>query len=390
MLTTRRLSLTLLGFVALGAVLIASSCAHDDPNEPIISDISLAKGGPGPKVDEAIPPDAPQDTTLEVQVIGSGFDNGSEVTMTLDGTVTGKVHTNSTQFVSPQELRANITIDLEADTALYDVEVMTTRGKKGVGVDMFKVRLKGSDPQVPLRDVDVVIPETLSSGIDNYLQPDDLGPYVGSDPNHLENGECGVVAQAGSTFSFWPFYGGMNRKQLRDFERAGECGRNPDGTAVRRAVTINLAAAKVHKICASTGSDFVICENDDPTNHSADSTLAELIAAGRVDAIAGADTVRKVQLAFLEDDLSRGGFQVEYCGGLGFGDEGVWGLHALSVDHADPSRVRVETQEEPDLNVASCGHYDTTYDDLDGNPQTPTPLVLLLHVDLVYEVVEKQ
>lgn len=148
MLSARRLSPTFLGFVALGAVLLATSCAQDDPNEPSISDISLAKsGGAPPKVDEAIPPDAPQDTTLEVQVIGSGFDYGSEVTMTLDGIVTGKVHTDSTHFVSAQELRARIRIDLDADTALYDVEVMTTRGKKGVGVDMFKVRLKGSSSE---------------------------------------------------------------------------------------------------------------------------------------------------------------------------------------------------------------------------------------------------
>ncbi|KPJ92265.1 MAG: hypothetical protein AMS18_07765 [Gemmatimonas sp. SG8_17] len=378
------------GFVTAGTVVLATSCAQDEPTEPTVSDITLAKGGggPGPKVDEAIPPDAPQDTTLDVQIIGSGFDDGSEVTMTLDGIPSDGVRTNSTQFVSATELRANITIDLEADTALYDVEVMTRRGKKGVGVDMFRVRLKGSSPETPLRDVDVGIADTLLNGLSNALEGDGLGLYVGSDPNHLENGECGVVAQAGSAFSFWPFYGGMNRKQLRDFERRGECGRNPDGSAVRRAVTINLADAKVHRICASGGSDFVICENDDPTNHSGEMTLGELIADSLVDPIAGADSVRNIKLAFLEttSGLSRGSFQVEYCGGLGFVDEGTWGLYALSVDNTDLSSVHVETQAGPDRNVASCGHYDTKWDP---QRETPTPLVLLLHVDITYDVIDK-
>jgi len=325
-------------------------------------------------------------------VMGSGFDNGSEVTMTLDDTSSSSVRTNSTRFVSPNELVANITIALEADTALYDVEVMTRRGKKGVGVDMFRVRLKGSSSATPLRDVDMLIPGTVSTGLTNFLRGDTLGLYVGGDRNHLD-GECGVVAQAGSTFSFFPFYGGMNKKELRTFERLAECGRNPEpkGPAVRRTVTINLNDARVHRICPSTDSEFVVCENVDSLNHSGESTLGELIAAGQLDSIMGADSVRHVTVAFFEtsNDLSRGGFQVAYCGGLGFVDDGTWGLYALSVDNSNPSNVHIETQRGPHWNVASCGHYDTKWDDLDGNPNTPTPLVLLLHVDIAYDVIDK-
>ena len=147
MIAVRLSSFAFRGFAAIATVLLVMSCAKDDPTEPSVSGIMLAQGGGGrgPKVTEAVPPDAPQDTTLDVQVFGSGFDDGCEVTMTLDGTPSSSVRTNSTQFVNSKELLANITIDLQADTALYDVEVLTTRGKKGIGVDMFRVRLKGSN-----------------------------------------------------------------------------------------------------------------------------------------------------------------------------------------------------------------------------------------------------
>ena len=161
---------------------------------------------------------------------------------------------------------------------------------------------------------------------------------------------------------------------------------------MRRTVTINLNDAIVHKICPSDNSDFALCENNqDPTDHSSDRTLGDYIAAQELDSIMGADSVRHVTVAFFETSsgLSRGGFQVAYCGGLGFVDEGTWGLYALTVDNSDPSHVHIETQEGPDRNVASCGHYDTKWDDLDGNPNTPTPLVLLLHVDIAYDVIDK-
>ena len=71
---------------------------------------------------------------------------------------------------------------------------------------------------------------------------------------------------------------------------------------------------------------------------------------------------------------------------MGFVDDGTWGLYALTVDNSDPSHVHVETQEGPDWNVGPCGHYDTKYD---GDPDTQTALVLLLHVDLAYDVSDK-
>jgi hypothetical protein len=50
-----------------------------------------------------------------------------------------KVRTNNTRFVSSSELVANITISADADLALWDIAVMVTGGKKGVGTEMFEV-----------------------------------------------------------------------------------------------------------------------------------------------------------------------------------------------------------------------------------------------------------
>ncbi len=124
----------------------AAACVEDQPAEPTVTDVSLAKGGGGggPAVDDTEPPGAPQGKTLDVRVFGSRFDQGSRAAFTLDG-IPGKVHTNSTRFVNRSELVSNITIDLDADITLYDVEVTTSKGKKGVGADLFKVVEKGTE-----------------------------------------------------------------------------------------------------------------------------------------------------------------------------------------------------------------------------------------------------
>lgn len=133
-------------FFAAGLILLAGllSCQPDGPTEPAITGVSLARGGPGPNVQEADPPSAPQDITLDVRVLGSGFDDGSEATWTLDGVPQPEVRTNATRFVSGNELVANITIDPDAPIELYDVEVVTLRGKKGIGADLFAVLKKGT------------------------------------------------------------------------------------------------------------------------------------------------------------------------------------------------------------------------------------------------------
>jgi hypothetical protein len=122
------------------AVLTLVGCHDETATGPAVVGAQLAKPGSGiPKVSGTNPTGAPQDTTLDVEVSGSGFEDGSTVQLTLDRVPTDKVRTNSTRYQNSKTLIANITIASDAEVDLYDVEVTTLRGKKGVGTEMFEV-----------------------------------------------------------------------------------------------------------------------------------------------------------------------------------------------------------------------------------------------------------
>ena len=135
------------GLFAALTLLIA--CGESPTVAPQVDTVLLfAKGGGGPSVEAANPSEGPQGVTLDVRVLGSGFDNGSSAQWLLGGAAAGKVKTNSTTYVSKSELLANITIDADAVETLYDIEVTTRRGKKGVGSEVFSVKAKPADPPV--------------------------------------------------------------------------------------------------------------------------------------------------------------------------------------------------------------------------------------------------
>jgi hypothetical protein len=79
------------------------------------------------------------DTTLDVQVSGTGFEPGSRADWLLGGSSDPRVRTNSTRFVSSTTLVANITISSDAVASTYDIAVTTTNGKKGIGTELFTV-----------------------------------------------------------------------------------------------------------------------------------------------------------------------------------------------------------------------------------------------------------
>ncbi len=176
------------GTVVLLSALWLVGCANEQPTSSDVPDIFAAKAGekgkPGsgedPTVDGVDPNAAPQDTTLDVHVFGSGYDRGSMAELALDGVVTEKVKTNRTKFVSSAELIANITIALDAETALYDVLVTTSRGRKGIGTEMFEVKEKGKPNFGPAITI-----EFTDDPADN-IQSDGRGIYV--------DRECGVSA----------------------------------------------------------------------------------------------------------------------------------------------------------------------------------------------------
>jgi hypothetical protein len=155
MLYTTRQPTKILTAISLALTVGLLSCQTEGPTEPVVTGIAVAKGGggrPGPKVDEAVPPITEQSTTLDVHVLGSGYDDGSVATFKINGSEVAQVRTNSTRFVTAEELVANITVDADAPLELYDVEVVTTRGKKGIGADLFKVVKEGSLFDASFRD----------------------------------------------------------------------------------------------------------------------------------------------------------------------------------------------------------------------------------------------
>ena len=127
---------------AIAAATLTMAC-HDEPTAP---PPNFARGGGGPAVQSVDPDSTPQDTTLDIHVFGSGFDNGSRVRFALHGdTNTPNIRTNSTRFVSTGDLVANITVAANAVPAKYDVVVVTSTGKPGIGTEMLTVDLRPID-----------------------------------------------------------------------------------------------------------------------------------------------------------------------------------------------------------------------------------------------------
>ena len=150
------------------------ACSETEPTDPAGPSVLAAKGGgggAGPKVKEAVPSEAPQDTTLTVRVIGSGFDDGSTVRFLLAGQSAPKMVVDTSTFIDGNNLDVDVTIALDADVASYDIEVTTLRGKKGIGSEKFSVKLKGGPPQ------DSVVSATFRDAAGDGVVSDTNGAY---------------------------------------------------------------------------------------------------------------------------------------------------------------------------------------------------------------------
>lgn len=123
------------------AVIIAAGagCADNAPTGAVYQAGRLSGGGTGVEVTAATPNASTRDTTLDVAIAGSGFDNGSSVDFALAGVVEPKLHVNRTTYRSSSQLVANVTVAANADLAKYDVAVTTSGGKKGIGSELFAV-----------------------------------------------------------------------------------------------------------------------------------------------------------------------------------------------------------------------------------------------------------
>src|SRR6266566_3873563 len=119
------------------AAAVCSACTDHAPTSPSIRGSQTASSSV--TVTSANPNTAPQDTTINSHVYGSGFDRGSKAQWAQNGVPSPDVKTNSTQYVSSTELIANISIASIATAGSYDIAVTTSNGIKGIGSELFIV-----------------------------------------------------------------------------------------------------------------------------------------------------------------------------------------------------------------------------------------------------------
>jgi len=207
-------------------VLVAVLACGEPQNAPLEPSLAKAPTG-GPTVTATSPDTAVQDTTLDVQISGSGFDVGSTAQWLLAGVPDTSVKTNSTRFVSKSSLVANITIAKHAVPATYDVAVTTSGGKKGIGTELFVIQL---------RDPSAIFAIDDAAGM--MVTSDGRGAYVGD--------TCGVggriyVANGGGDAVFNPYQTSPVTSPV--------CG------GVPRVVNINLGALGVQSVSATNVAD---------------------------------------------------------------------------------------------------------------------------------------
>lgn len=139
---------------ALAAAIAGCQIADQAPTSvahaPSVAASAAKTGGGGTgttalTVTATSPTSAPQDTTLDVTITGTGFTTGAKATWSLNGDTT-LVHVKTTRVASSTQLVATVIVPAGTPTASYDVDVTLVGGKKGVGAELFTVTL--ADPTV--------------------------------------------------------------------------------------------------------------------------------------------------------------------------------------------------------------------------------------------------
>lgn len=261
-------------FVLLSSLLLVS-CADTTSMNPTavpVDGVAAAKGGvPGPPggdggdggddggtdgadpvVDATNPMEAPQDTTLDVEVLGDNFEPGSVAEFLLNETETADITTNETRFVNEKKLIANITVSFDAATELYDVRVTTPPGRKGVGLELFAIVRKGN-PNQPITSVRFVSP-TADPAV--RIFGDGSGDYIDS----VE----GVAIGVGRQFVFGPDDGDVNNGRFsgsRTLCLQFTADQETTGTGIPSVLAEDLDADGV--VCTKGDLRTVWHENDD-------------------------------------------------------------------------------------------------------------------------------
>jgi probable HAF family extracellular repeat protein len=217
---------------ALSIALIAAMACRGDPTlAPSFGEPNFAKGGPAssdPTVTSTTPSSAPRDTTLNVIVGGSGFDQGTRAVWALDGDTAlakTKVKTNTTTFVNPKQLIANITIAVDATIDLYDVQVVTLNGRKGIGIELFAVTpftatvlptLGGNSGAQSVNDNGVIVGYSAGGGVTFPVKWTQVGGVWQVTKLQTASGSAvdvdavgGAVGTSNGVATYWPAGGGV-------------------------------------------------------------------------------------------------------------------------------------------------------------------------------------
>ena len=124
-----------------GACLVALlGCGPEqDPAGPSLNAAAGAKGG-GITVSSANPSYGHQgDQQKQVRILGSGFLPGDQASWQRNGVADPKVQVISTVFVSTTELIATVNISSDATLAFYDIAILSSGRKGGIGTMLFEV-----------------------------------------------------------------------------------------------------------------------------------------------------------------------------------------------------------------------------------------------------------
>jgi hypothetical protein len=186
--------------LAILLALLGSACTDGGTVEEPLAPAFAKPGSGDPIISSVEPSSAPQDTTLDVAVSGSDFDSGSAVTLTLAGVASGEVVTNRTTYVNSRKLIANITITADAEVALYDVEVRTLGGKKGVATEIFEILARGNvdtDPRA-VWEISGTLLDGTSSGLLGDGRDADGNPST-TGVSEYRGDRCGVNAKIFAT-----------------------------------------------------------------------------------------------------------------------------------------------------------------------------------------------
>jgi len=109
----------------------------------VLPSAQAAKGGGGKvSVTDAAPSEAFQDVELDVTISGSGFDDGSTASFLVTGTADdSQIEILSNEYLpSTDQLKTRIKVKGGASAVYYDIEVTNSRGRRGKGSTMFKVK----------------------------------------------------------------------------------------------------------------------------------------------------------------------------------------------------------------------------------------------------------